>query len=180
MSQRRGFSMIEVMVVVGIAGILASIAIPAYADFGRRAKIAERKVVVSALMRDATQLFEQTSSWPWGTGPGSTTWNPPLPANGVFTKEKWDTTDPAWSRLTFAPAQAVWCRYLLHTGSPATVVYVDVACDLDKDGDVCTYSEGYDTEGSQLLTCSGASPSPLCAGHVPQSGFTSGDNDCGN
>lgn len=179
MSRRHGFSMIEVMVVIGIAGILASIAIPSYADFARRTKIAERKVVVAALLRDAAQVYNQTNSWPWGTGPGSTNWNPPLPAGGGFTKEKWVTNDPTWSRMTFAPDQPVWCRYLAHTGSPPTVIYVDVACDLDKDGDVCTYSEGFDTASDQLLNCQGATPSPLCAGHVPQSGSTAGDNDCG-
>ena len=28
----------------------------------------------------------------WGSGPGSTNFNPPLPTNGVYTKAKWDRT----------------------------------------------------------------------------------------
>jgi type II secretory pathway pseudopilin PulG len=137
--------LIEVMIVIGIVGILASIAIPSFLGFQRRAKLSEVKIIVPAVFRDITQTFVQTSRWPWGTGPGATPWNPPLPPGGVYTKEKWVTNDPVWSQVTFSTEQPVWCRYMAHSGSPDYVIYIDVQCDLDADGDVCHYSEGFNT-----------------------------------
>jgi prepilin-type N-terminal cleavage/methylation domain-containing protein len=174
-----GFSLIELMVVVGIAGILASIAIPGYLGFQRRAKTAERKVVISSIMRDVTNTFQATGRWPWGVGPGTTTWNPPLPTGAnPFSRAAWVKTDAAWQNVTFSSEQPLYCRYLVHTGVPDSVLYVDVMCDLDADGDRCSYSEGYNTATNAALNCQGATPDAECAGHTPASGQIFGDNDC--
>ena len=49
MKNEKGFSLVELMVVVAIIGILASIAIPSYQKFQRRARQAEPKTMLSSI-----------------------------------------------------------------------------------------------------------------------------------
>ena len=49
LKNQKGFSLVELMVVVAIIGILASIAIPSYQKFQRRARQAEPKTMLSSI-----------------------------------------------------------------------------------------------------------------------------------
>ena len=48
-SLERGFTLIELMIVVAIIGILAAVAIPAYSDYTARAQVSEAMSLVSGL-----------------------------------------------------------------------------------------------------------------------------------
>ncbi|MFD3299753.1 pilin [Aquipseudomonas alcaligenes] len=56
-AMQKGFTLIELMIVVAIIGILASIALPAYQDYTVRAKVSEGSVAASSLKIGVTDMF---------------------------------------------------------------------------------------------------------------------------
>jgi type IV pilus assembly protein PilA len=54
---QKGFTLIELMIVVAIIGILASIALPAYQDYTVRAKVSEGTLIASAFKVGVADLF---------------------------------------------------------------------------------------------------------------------------
>ncbi|MCW9056011.1 MAG: pilin [Gammaproteobacteria bacterium] len=54
---QQGFTLIELMIVIAIIGILASVALPAYQDYTVRAKVSEGAISASALKVGVTEMF---------------------------------------------------------------------------------------------------------------------------
>jgi len=63
LSRLRGFTLIEVMIVVAIVGILAAIAVPAYGDYVRRSKIVEATSNLSDMRTRMEQFFLDNRSY---------------------------------------------------------------------------------------------------------------------
>jgi type IV pilus assembly protein PilA len=59
-SNAKGFTLIELMIVVAIIGILAAVALPAYQDYTKRAKLSEVILAASAC-RTAVSEFVQSN-----------------------------------------------------------------------------------------------------------------------
>ncbi|MDB5796315.1 MAG: hypothetical protein JWP36_217 [Paucimonas sp.] len=83
---QRGFTLIELMIVVAIIGILAAVAIPAYQDYVTKAKVAKVASAVSAVQTAIAQFSQENggslaalataNNWTslgLGTGPTPTT-----------------------------------------------------------------------------------------------------------
>ena len=59
--RQRGFTLIELMIVVAIIGILAAIAIPAYTNYTNKARFAEATLAASALKTDVATAIQADS-----------------------------------------------------------------------------------------------------------------------
>ena len=60
---QRGFTLIELMIVVAIIGILAAIAIPAYQDYTIRAQVTEGLNLAGDLKASIAEWYAQTGEW---------------------------------------------------------------------------------------------------------------------
>ena len=68
---QKGFTLIELMIVIAIIGILAAVALPAYQDYTIRAKVAEIILAASTCRTSITETVQSTTGT---TLPGANSW----------------------------------------------------------------------------------------------------------
>ena len=61
---QKGFTLIELMIVVAIIGILAAIAIPAYQDYTIRSQVSEGLTLSADIKAGVAEFMAQTGAWP--------------------------------------------------------------------------------------------------------------------
>jgi type IV pilus assembly protein PilA len=64
MQRQKGFTLIELMIIVAIIAILAAIAIPAYNDFTTRSKVSEGMSLASTAQLAIVEYYVMTGHWP--------------------------------------------------------------------------------------------------------------------
>lgn len=61
---QKGFTLIELMIVVAIIGVLAAVALPAYSDYTIRARVSEVILAASACKNDVTEYVQTFGGLP--------------------------------------------------------------------------------------------------------------------
>ena len=131
-----GFTLIELMIVISIIGILASIAIPEMKVMTLRAKRSEREAVIRGIASAIKTRFI-TNEFPNGTI--FAVQNPPGPVDG--SPLAWSRDLGEWRQIPFAPEGGrLYHRYSVEISkTPTSASFTIIAeSDLDSNGVPCT------------------------------------------
>ncbi|WNG57314.1 prepilin-type N-terminal cleavage/methylation domain-containing protein [Archangium gephyra] len=128
---RRGFTLIELMIVVCIVGLLSTVALPEFQNIMLRSKQAERELMMNSIMR---VLNEYTSShggkFPGGDAP-DLPFNPLEEPNGK--KQPFKMELGHWKDLGWAPDGYLYYRYEVQLNGDGDLV-VTAKGDLNNNG----------------------------------------------
>jgi prepilin-type N-terminal cleavage/methylation domain-containing protein len=128
--KHRGFTLIELMIVVAIVALLATVAIPEFQNLMLRTKKAEREAMISSIMRTVNDYWMDHNSLPGGATPDLPQ-NPAEPPDG--TPRPFSRSIGRWSALGFQPDGQVRYRYDI-TRPSETELQVTAKADLDHNG----------------------------------------------
>jgi len=145
----RGFTLIELMIVVAIIGILASIGAPMFMHAQLRARATERPIVARAIATAVGDVFRQT-----GSAGFVGDFNPPVPAVTVKRPINWRSS--GWpqlhDRLTVEGDVYYSYYFAAVEAGPASSLTVIAVGDLDGDGQPSTKTWTYQRQdGAYVL-----------------------------
>ena len=103
MKGEKGFTLIELMIVVAIIGILAAIAIPNFVNYQKRAKTSEARTNLGAI-RTSEEAYASTADTYIVCAQ-----NPAAP--GLGTKQAWGAPGGGWDDIGYAPKGDVYYSY---------------------------------------------------------------------
>ena len=129
----RGFTLVELMIVVAIIGILAAVAIPAFMDYMKKSKKTEASLQLNKIAKNDKVYYITNSAFVAASGAAQPTMTG---CKGVVTTA-W-ASDSGWSALDFQIDEPNLFQYT-YTGSTTTPKATAVG-DLDCDTTMITYT----------------------------------------
>jgi prepilin-type N-terminal cleavage/methylation domain-containing protein len=152
--QDRGFTLVELMIVVGVIGVIASLAIPNYLRFTARTHRTEMLETVSKIKLYLKNVYDNNGTFSTGqtlAAGASSQINPDPTAPGaqpLGLPDKWNTSLNGWTDFQFPPEGGVRMRYSYTMGS------------ADGSGNVqdltITVCGAFTSLGPNLVTCPGS------------------------
>ena len=149
---QRGFTLIELMIVVAIIGILAAVAIPKFLDYMKKGKRSEAELNLNAIQKAADSEFAAESEYPQGDSGGA------VPAVAccdqghagnkcAVDQDEWKG-NAAWDQLGFEMTQPFYFQYSYNAADKQHFTALAIG-NLDCDADSVTYTlTGDATNGS--------------------------------
>jgi type IV pilus assembly protein PilA len=104
---QKGFTLIELMIVVAIIGILAAVAIPSYQDYTARAQVSEAMSLNSGMKTALSEFFADQGRFPTGPASVSNTLNGKYVSTITFANQAGGTVNVDATLRTTGVAQAV-------------------------------------------------------------------------
>ncbi|HFB5229225.1 TPA: pilin, partial [Neisseria gonorrhoeae] len=83
---QKGFTLIELMIVIAIVGILAAVALPAYQDYTARAQVSEAILLAEGQKSAVTEYYLNHGKWPEDNASAGVA-SPPTDIKGKYVKE---------------------------------------------------------------------------------------------
>lgn len=131
----RGFTLIEVMIVVVIISILASIALPAYSDYVRRGQLQEAFTFLADYRVKMEQYFQDNKNYGSGgncaTAASAGSWNSFVPAGAQYFTFACETSDGEQGYTVTAAGSGTnttGFNYTIdHNGNKVTTMYKGAA-----------------------------------------------------
>ncbi|HFB0708305.1 TPA: pilin [Neisseria gonorrhoeae] len=99
---QKGFTLIELMIVIAIVGILAAVALPAYQDYTARAQVSEAILLAEGQKSAVTEYYLNHGTWPENNDSAGVASPPPTSKANMFRKLKSQkaSSPPKWLQAT--------------------------------------------------------------------------------